>query len=193
MSSPVSQPPRESVTQLLSASDPGAAAELLLPLVYDELRRIAQGYLGHERPDHTLAATALVHEAYLRLVDQTRVQWQGRAHFLAVAAVTVRRILIDHARGRKREKRGGGRANLPLEEALYVPTGDGATNVLDLHRALERLGELDPARERVITLRFFGGLTMKEIAEVTGVSVPTVERQWRLGRAWLYRELVDGD
>jgi len=184
-----SQPSRDDVTQLLAGDSPGAAADRLLPLVYDELRRIAQSYLSLERPDHTLPATALVHEAYLRLVDQTRVRWQGRAHFLAMAAVTIRRILIDHARGRNRIKRGGGQENLPLEEALCVPTGDGVTGVLELHEALERLAEVDPTKERVIVLRFFGGLTMKEIAEVTGVSVPTVERQWRFGKAWLYREL----
>ena len=192
MTSPVPQPPRESVTQLLAGHDLGAAAEQLLPLVYDELRRMAQSYLSQERAGHTLPATALVHEAYLRLVDQTRVEWQGRAHFLAVAAVTIRRILIDHARGRNREKRGGGQEHLPLEEALSVPTGDGTTDVLELHDALERLADVDASKERVITLRFFGGMTMKEIAEVTGVSLPTVERQWRFGKAWLYKELNDG-
>ncbi len=193
MESATPEPSRESVTQLLAGHDLGAAADRLLPLVYDELRRIAQSYLGRERPDHTFPATALVHEAYLRLVDQTRVEWQGRAHFLAVAAVTIRRILTDYARRRSREKRGGGRENLPLEEALCVPIGDGTTDVLELHEALERLAREDASKERVITLRFFGGLTMKEIAEVTGVSVPTVERRWRFGRAWLYRELSDDE
>lgn len=190
MSSPT-PPPRESVTQLLTGGNLSATTDQLLPMVYNELRRLAQSYLNQERPDHTLPATALVHEAYLRLVDQSRVEWQGRAHFLAMAAVTIRRILIDHARGRKREKRGGGQRALPLEEALSVPTGDGATDVLELHQALERLAQVDAGMERVVTLRFFGGLTMKEIAEVMTVSVPTVERKWRLGKAWLYRELRD--
>lgn len=180
------------ITRLLEEIRSGddRAADRLLPLVYDELRRLARTYLREERPGHTLQATALVHEAYLRLVDQTRVQWQGRAHFFAVAAQAIRRVLVDHARGRGREKRGGNAPRLSLDEVIEVGAAPD-TDLLELNRVLEALAEQHPIPARVVELRFFGGLTSEEAAEVLGSSTRTVERQWQFARAWLYRELGD--
>jgi RNA polymerase sigma factor (TIGR02999 family) len=167
-------------------------ADRLFPVLYGELRRLAQSHLARERPDHTLQATALVNEAYLRLVDQTSVDWKGRAHFMAVASQAIRRILIDHARGRVRAKRGGGGAKLPLEDALHVPADADHTGLVHLDRALEKLARVHPEKARVVTMRYFGGLTVDEIAEVEGSSRSTVERAWRFARAWLQRELGAG-
>ncbi len=186
-------PDPEAITRLLEEVRDGdqRAADRLLPVVYEELRRLAQAHLRDERPGHTLQATALVHEVYLRLVDQTRVQWQDRAHFFAVAAQAIRRILVDHARGRARQKRGGGGApRVPLEEAAEVAASPGI-DLLALHRALDRLAEQNPVPARVVELRYFGGLTSEEAASVLGISNRTAERHWQFARAWLYQELSE--
>jgi RNA polymerase sigma factor (TIGR02999 family) len=182
--------PKNEVTQLLADLEAGRpeAEKQLLPLVYDELRRVAAGYMRRERPGHTLQATALVHEAYIQLVDQTRVTWRNRAHFFAVAAQLMRRILVDHARSHNAQKRGGPAPKLSLEEAgALLDDRDVALEALD--DALTTLGHLDPRQGRVVELRFFGGLTVEETAEVLGISAPTVEREWRMARAWLHSQL----
>ena len=181
---------RHEVTGLLirlTDGDDGALGELL-PLVYAELRRLAAGYLRRERPGHTLQPTALVNEAYLRLVDQTQVRWQNRAHFLGVAAQMMRRILVDHARGQRAEKRGGEIQKLSLDENIDV-SGERAADLVALDEALKRLAELDPQKSRIVELRFFGGLSVEETAEVLGVSAPTIKRQWRMAKAWLYGQV----
>jgi RNA polymerase sigma factor (TIGR02999 family) len=172
-----------------------ATAEQLIPLVYDELRRLARGYLARERRDHTLQPTALVHEAYLRLVDQSRVNWQGRSHFRAVGARMMRRILIDHARRRGGLKRGGDLQRVRLGDSLLrQPDPDvDLPELLSLNDALDRLAGLDERQARVVELRFFGGLNTAEIAESLGVSERTVEGDWKHGRAWLKRELARPD
>jgi RNA polymerase sigma-70 factor (ECF subfamily) len=177
------------VTQmLLEWNGGGDAPARLMPLVYDELRRLARSYLRNERPDHTLQPTALVHEAYLRLVDQSRVEWQNRAHFYAVAAQMMRRILIDHARTHASEKRGGSGKRLSLDEASFLPQ-ERAADLLALDEALKQLAVTDERKSRVVELRFFGGLSVKETAEVLGVHTATVERDWVVAKAWLYREV----
>lgn len=177
------------VTQILQewSLDNDSSARLM-PLVYDELRRLAQSYLRRERPDHTLQPTALVHEAYLRLVNQSRVEWQNRAHFYAVAAQMMRRILIDHARTHASEKRGGSGRRLSLDEASFMPQ-ERAADLLALDDALKQLSITDERKSRVVELRFFGGLSVKEAAEVLGVHTATVERDWVVAKAWLYREI----
>jgi len=160
----------------------------LLPLVYGELHAIAENQLYRERKDHTLNATALVHEAYLKLVDQSRVTWQNRAHFLGVAARAMRRILINYAVARRAEKRGGEMIATTYDDDL-VPRASAADELVALDQALVRLQQLDERQAAVVEYRFFGGLTQEEIAEVLGVSVPTVKRDWRLARAWLIHEL----
>jgi RNA polymerase sigma factor (TIGR02999 family) len=168
-----------------------ASAEELLPLVYDELRQLARRYLSRERPGHTLQPTALVHEAYIKLVDQSRVDWQGRTHFFAVGAKVMRNLLIDHARARGRAKRGGGRHRVTLLEGL-TPMTDRDLDIdelLAINESLDRLAELDPRQARVVELRFFGGLTVPEVALVLGVSQRTIEGDWTHARAWLKREL----
>jgi RNA polymerase sigma factor (TIGR02999 family) len=179
------------VTQILKAASDGnrEALDRLLPLVYDELRRLAQHHLADERADHTLQATALVHEAYMRLIDQKRVVWQNRAHFFAVASQAIRRILVDHARAREAARRGGGAERLPIDAALDAAIAMPGTQILALNAALTRLADDEPDKARIVEMRFFGGLTNEEIAEVIGASLSTIERQWRFARAWLYREL----
>ena len=178
------------VTQL-EQGDPSAAAELV-PLVYSELRSLAAAILRQENRGHTLDPTALVHEAFLKLVDQTRVQWKGRAHFFAVCAQAMRGILVDHARGKHRQKRGGGRVRLTLKPDLALsPSRD--EDVLALDEALEKLTRLDPRQARIVELRFFGGLNVSEVADVLGVSKRTVESDWTMVRAWLRRELATHD
>ncbi len=159
-----------------------------MPLVYDELRRLAQSYLNSERAGHTLQGTALVHEAYLRLIDQKQVQWQNRAHFFGLASQMIRRILVDYARGRKAEKRGSGAPKLSLEEALGVPGGT-ELDLVGLDDALKGLAKIDPDQCRIVELRFFGGLSIDETAAVVGVSPATVNREWASARAWLFREM----
>lgn len=181
------------VTQALldwRAGDESAPARLI-PLVYDELRRLAQSYISRERPDHTLQATGLVHEAYMRLVDQTRVAPASRGHFFAVAARLMRQILVDHARGRNAEKRGGRAALLPLDAARFMP-GRSPAELLALDEALEALARVDERKTCVVELRFFGGLSEAEIAAALGVSEKTIQREWRLARSWLYREMSAG-
>ncbi len=180
----------QAVTRLLERWSGGdrAALDELMPLVYDELRRLAGNYLRRERPGHTLQPTALVHEAYMRMVDQTRVQWQNRAHFFGVAAQMMRRILVDHARANAAEKRGGELQKIALDENIDV-SGESDKNLVALDDALNRLAELDPQKSRIVELRFFGGLTAEETAEAMGVSVPTVKRQWRMAKAWLYGQV----
>lgn len=178
--------------QRLSAGS-GDAPEELLPLVYDELRRLAQGYLNNERAGHTLQATALVHEAYIRLVDWKNVTWQNRAHFFAVAARLMRKILVDHARARKAEKRGGAWQRLALDEAVSFPSGRDL-DLVDLDDALQALESLDRLQANIVELRFFGGLTIEETAHALSISPATVKREWTVAKAWLYREVsrVDG-
>lgn len=182
----------EIVTRLKDAGGPDqASAEDLLPYVYDELRMLARRYLGRERPGHTLQPTALVHEAYIRLVDQSKMDWQGRTHFFAVGARVMRHLLIDHARGKGRAKRGGDRRKVTLADGL-TPFGGlelDTEDLLALNEGLDRLAELDARQARVVELRFFGGLTVPEVALVLGVSKRTVEGDWAHARAWLKREL----
>lgn len=160
----------------------------LMPLVYAELRRLARGYMRGERPDHTLQATALVHEAYLKLVEEPAIDWQGRAHFFAVAAQLMRRILVDHARAHQAAKRGGLDHKISLEEELIFSEAKSA-ELLALDEALVRLAEQDPRQARIVELRFFGGLSIEEIAEVLQISPRTVKRDWNMARAWLYEEI----
>jgi RNA polymerase sigma-70 factor, ECF subfamily len=182
----------QEVTLLLSAltrGDDGAATKLI-PVVYDELRRLAGSYMRRERVDHTLQATALVHEAYLKLVEQRSVDWQSRAHFFGVAAQLMRRILIDHARGHTRQKRGGEQRKVSLDEA-FVFSEKQADELLAVDDSLNRLAEIDPRQARVVELRFFGGLSVEEAAEVLGVSPKTVKRDWSVAKAWLYADLKE--
>jgi len=165
-----------------------AALDRLMPLVYAELRRMAGRQLRRERPDHTLQPTALVHEAYLKLVDQRRVAWQNRAQFFGVAAQLMRRILVDHARARMAAKRGSAAPRVPLHEAGELAAAP-AFDVLAIHEALERLTVIDGEQARIVELRFFGGLSVDETAEVLGRSPRTVKREWRLARAWLFDSL----
>jgi RNA polymerase sigma factor (TIGR02999 family) len=164
------------------------ALEALMPMVYGELHRLARRYLRRERSDHTLQSTALVHEAYLRLVDQKGVQWQNRAHFFAVAAQMIRRILVDHARTHNAEKRGGGACKLALDEAIAVPQRRDL-NLVALDEAIDGLAAIDPQQGRIVELRFFGGLSIEETAEVLSISPATVKRDWAVAKAWLYRDL----
>jgi RNA polymerase sigma factor (TIGR02999 family) len=185
-------PLNQDVTHLLIQWSRGdsAALDALLPLVYDELRRLAQGYLSREKPGHTLSSTALVHEAYLRLVKQKDVTWQNRAHFFAVAARMMRRILVDHARRHKYAKRGGGAMTLSLDESIAPAAPEREMDLVALDDALEALAKLDERQSRMVELRFFGGLSIEETSEVLGVSAPTVKREWASARAWLYREIT---
>ncbi len=185
--------PDETIRDLLQRLDEGdrGANERLYPLVYDELRRMARGQLRGERAGHTLQATALANEAYLRLVGQEKMGARSRAHFLAIAGQAMRRILIDYARKRASEKRGGKDQRVDFEDVLDVAGVEPSTGWLSLEDALKRLETEHPEKVRVVEMRFFAGLTHEEIAEVMGVSVRTIERSWAFARAWLYRELSD--
>src|SRR5215510_8739953 len=187
-------PSPKDITRMLMAWSNGdrAALDQLMPIIYEELRHLANRYMQRERADHTLSTTALVHEAYLRLIDQRQVRWQNRAHFFAVAAQMMRRILIDHARSHQYAKRGGGAIQVSLDEAAAV-TEARAAELLAVDEALERLTALDARKGRIVELRFFGGLTEEETAEVIGVSLPTVQREWRAAKAWLRRMLAAGE
>lgn len=167
--------------------DPDAAA-LFMQALYDDFRRVAAAQLRHEPPGHTLQPTALVHEAFLRLIDQKRVHWQGKTHFIAVGAQAMRRILVDHARASKRAKRGGERKRVELEERVMVSPRDNG-DVLAIDEALDILATLDPRQAKIVELRFFGGMTNEEVAEVLGISRATVDRQWRAVKAWLREQL----
>jgi RNA polymerase sigma factor (TIGR02999 family) len=168
-----------------------SAADRLLPLVYEELRRLAAHYMLQERPGHTLQPTALVNEAYLRLVDQSRVSWRNREQFFAVAAEMIRRILVDHARKKSAAKRGGGAPHFPLDLGQPGDATTGQLDLLALDDALTRLGELSDRQRRVVELRFFGGLSVQETANALEVSKATVKNDWRVARAWLQGELGD--
>lgn len=185
----MSQPPPQ-ITELLVAWSGGddSALERLMPLVYDELRRLAHRYMSHERPGHTLQTTALVNEAYLRLVDWREVRWQNRAHFFAVSAQMMRRILVDFARDKKYLKRGGGAPQISFSEAAAFIESPGA-DLVALDETLNALAEIDLRKAQVVEMRFFGGLSVKEVAEVLKVSEETVMRDWRLAKVWLLRAL----
>ena len=178
------------VTQLLIDWSNGSqdAVEHLFPLVYEELRRLAHRYMRRERPGHTLQTTAVVHEAYLRLIDQNHVQWQNRAHFFAIAAQMMRRILITHAQSHAYTKRGGGALKVSLDEAAVLSPAR-AGELIALDEALKSLAVIDVRRSQVVELRFFGGLSNEEIAEVLKISPNTVTRDWNVAKAWLYREM----
>jgi RNA polymerase sigma-70 factor (ECF subfamily) len=178
------------ITDLLVAWSDGDESALpsLVPLVYDELRHMAERYLARESPAHTLQPTALVHETYIKLIDQKRATWKNRGHFFAVAAQTMRRLLVDYARHRDADKRGGASTRVSLEEASSVAAAQD-TDVLALDEALSKLALLDETQARIVELRYFGGLTLDEIAEATGSSPSTVGRAFKLAKAWLYREL----
>jgi RNA polymerase sigma factor (TIGR02999 family) len=200
--------PAGEVTQLLlrwRAGDQAALASLV-PLVYEELRAMARRHLTHERGAHTLQRTALVHEAFLRMVDQTQVDWQGRSQFFGIASQMMRRVLVDHARKRTAAKRGGGAQQVDIEAVLAVEEGDLSPAAEDgtkpqqesgvdfaaIHDALERLEALDPRQGKLVELRFFGGLSIKEAAAVIDISPATAKREWAIARAWLQRELTSG-
>jgi len=184
----------QGITHLLERWSQGdeEALDQLMPLVYDELHRLAGAYLRSERREHTLQPTALVNEAYLKLVRQRNIQWQNRAQFFGVAAQLMRRILVDHARANYAEKRGGDRVNVSLKNIGAFGT-QLTTDVLALHDVLNRLAEIDPDQSRIVELRFFGGLTIEEAAEVMQVSHSTVEREWKIAKAWLKRELTKSE
>jgi RNA polymerase sigma-70 factor, ECF subfamily len=181
------------VTDLLlrwSAGD-RTALEALTPVLYDDLRRLARALLSRERPEHTLSATALVHEAYLKLIDQRRVQWQNRAHFFGAAATIMRRVLVDHARARLSDKRGGSVVKVAMDESVAFVEGLAA-DILDLDAALEALARFDERKAQVVQMKFFAGMTMPEIAAALALSDATVERDWTLARAWLVTRLQGG-
>ena len=184
-----SRPPHE-ITQLLAEWSNGnqTALDKLYPLVYDELHRMASRYMNRERKGHTLQTTALINEAYVRLVDQKHVHWENRAHFFAISAKIMRRILIDHARLHAYAKRGGGAQKVSLDETAMV-ADERASDLLLLDEALNRLAEMDQRRSQVVELRYFGGLNNEEIAGVLKISENTVTRDWKMARAWLYQEL----
>lgn len=183
---------RAEVTRLLDQATLGSApaADSLFAIVYDDLRRVAASALRRERSDHTLQPTALVHEVYLRLADAPDGQWQNRAHFLAIAARAMRRVLVDHARGHNAQKRGSGETPVPLDDVDVVAPMVGAdVDLVALDEALGRLGRLDVRQARIVELRFFGGLTVEETAEVIDTSTRTVKREWQVARIWLKREM----
>ncbi len=161
-----------------------------MPLVYEELRRQAARYLRKDRSDHTLQTTALIHEAYLKLIEQNQVEWRNRAHFFAIASTAMRRILLDYARERHAEKRGGSAENLPLDEALQISTGEKPVDLIALDEALNRLAKLDRRQAKVVELRYFSGLSIDETAEVLDVSNATVRLDWNLAKAWLKQEIT---
>lgn len=181
------------VTLLLRRAQSGNedALNKLIPLVYDELHALAERFMRRERSDHTLQTTALVHEAYLRLIDQKDVRWEDRAHFFAIASTMIRRILVDYARGHGAAKRGGDRRKVALQEDALVQE-KACADLIALDDALKRLAAEDPRKCRVVEMRYFGDLTEREIAEVLGISTTTVERDWSMARAWLYREVSKG-
>jgi RNA polymerase sigma factor (TIGR02999 family) len=187
-------PSSQVITRLLAGWSRGdrAAFDQLVPVVYDELHRIAGQRLQHERPNHTLQPTALVNEAYLKLIDQRQPHWRNRAHFFAIAATLMRRILVDHARSRAAHKRGEGLPAISLEQ-VDVPAPEPQMDVVALDHALERLASIDPRQSRLVELRYFGGLSIEETAEVLGISPTTISREWCSAKAWLYREMRDGD
>jgi RNA polymerase sigma factor (TIGR02999 family) len=185
-----SNPDTSTTTQLLMQWSQGdqEALQQLMPLVYSELRRLAAGYLRHERAGHTLQPTALVHEAYLRLIDQTRVEWRNRAHFMGVTAQMIRRVLVDHARAKQASKRGSGVVAFSVNEELTAGTKQDL-DLVALDDALDELARFDEQQSRIVELRFFAGVSVEETAETLGISRATVNRDWAVARAWLFRRL----
>ena len=188
----ISQPPQE-VTQLLHAwrRGDGAALDRLVPIVYDELRRLARCYMARERARNTLQTTALIHEAYLRLVDAHQVDWKNRVHFFAISSTVMRRILVEFARARGRHKRGAGARNVTFDDAAVIAPGPGE-DLVSVDEALEALAAIEPRQAKVVEMRFFGGMTEEETAEMLGVSTDTVLRDWRKAKLWLWREMKQG-
>ncbi|PYS99490.1 MAG: RNA polymerase subunit sigma-70 [Acidobacteria bacterium] len=178
------------ITRILRAWSGGdrEAVDSLMPLVYDELHKVAAQYLRKQRPDHTLQPTALVNEAYLKLIDISSVSWQDRAHFFAVASQTMRHVLVDHARSRKRDKRGGGAQKVSLDEAISFSQGN-EVDLLSLDESMRELAAMDEQQSRIVELRFFGGLTVEETAVVLHISPATVKREWRIAKAWLHNRM----
>jgi RNA polymerase sigma-70 factor, ECF subfamily len=187
----MTQNPNENLTQMLKEAQAGNRTSLdeFLPLVYDELKRVAAHKLAFERPNHTLQATALVHEAYLRLIDQHSVNWQNRAHFFAIASEMMRRILVNHAESHNAKKRGDGKTLISLDDVNDL-AADSEVDLIFLDNALRELAEFDPGAAKIVELKFFGGLTNEEVAEVLGVSESTIKREWRMARAWLTTKLT---
>jgi RNA polymerase sigma-70 factor (ECF subfamily) len=188
----LTRPPQHEITQLLAEWRDGnqSALDELYPLVYDELHRLARRYMSRERKGHTLQTTALINEAYVRLVDQKNVHWANRSHFFAISAQIMRRILIDHARRHAYAKRGGGAQQVSLEEVAAI-TPNPSRELVRLDEALKSLAEMDPRRSQVVELRYFGGLSNEEIAGVLNISANTVTRDWNMARAWLYHQLSE--
>ena len=186
-------PSQKDITGLLLdwGSGDKAALERLIPLVYNELRRMAHQYMRRERAGNTLQTSALINEAYIKLVDYNRMRWQDRAHFFAVAAQAMRRILVERARSRGRDKRGGAAQKVSLDEAADL-AAEHAGDIIALHDALTELSAIAPRKGEIVELRYFGGLSIDETAEVVGVSAPTVQREWRAAKAWLYRAISEG-
>jgi RNA polymerase sigma-70 factor (ECF subfamily) len=183
---------RPNVTEMLRqwSAGNGEVMDELLPLIYDELHKRAAAYLRRERPNHTLQATALVHEAYLKLIDQREDNWSSRDHFFAIAAQAMRRILVDHARSRHRRKRGGSKEDLPLEDALLASADEKNVDLIALDEAMAKLAKFDPQQERIVELRYFGGLNLDEAANALGISRATAARDWQVAKAWLHREMT---
>ena len=188
----ISQPPQK-VTQLLHAwrRGEGAALDRLVPIVYDELRRLAHCYMARERARNTLQTTALIHEAYLRLVDAHQVDWKNRVHFFAISSTVMRRILVEFARARGRHKRGAGARNVTFDDAAVIAPGPGE-DLVSVDEALEALAAIEPRQAKVVEMRFFGGMTEEETAEMLGVSTDTVLRDWKKAKLWLWREMKQG-
>lgn len=182
----------DEITKMLRAWSEGdrAAADQFMPVIYDELRRQAHRFLNRERANHTLQTTALVHEAYLRLTEQRDVSWQNRAQFFGLAAQMMRRILVNYAVNRKRDKRGGSAEKLQLDETIQIQAADKSIDLIELDEALNRLAKLDERQARVIELRYFGGLSIEETAEVMAISPATVKREWNMAKTWLRSELI---
>ena len=183
---------KTNITELLRQWSSGKkeVAEDLLPLIYDELHRRATNFMRRERHNHTLQPTALVHEAYLKLIDQRNDDWNDREHFFAIASQVMRRILVDHARSRQRQKRGGSKENLQLEEALLTGAEEANVDLIALDEAMAKLAKLDPQQERLVELRYFGGLSVEEAAKALGISRATAARDWQVAKAWLHREMT---
>lgn len=183
---------KHDVTELLIAWNNGKkeVVEELFPLVYRELKKIAKRYFRRERDDHTLQTTALVHEAYFKLIDQTRVKWQNRSHFFGIAAQAMRRILLEHARQHIADKRGSGNEKISLDAEEIDVSSERAAELIMLDEALKKLESIDPERSKIVELRYFGGLSIEETAQVLGIGTATVNRSWRVAKAWLYKELA---
>jgi RNA polymerase sigma factor (TIGR02999 family) len=182
------------ITAMLKAwsKGDGAKADELFPLLYDDLRRRAHSFLRRERPGHTLQTTALINETYLKLREQRNIEWESRAHFFAICATLMRRILVDYAKTRQRDKRGGGAVHMPLEDVMLAAKASGSIDLIALDDALNRLAAMDPQQARIVELRFFSGFSIEDTADVLGISPSSVKRDWRAAKAWLRHELEKG-